>query len=834
MVLFCNVSASHCSQGLGLYGSASLSTAGIAVLKMKLPAGINNIQAVFVATNANAASVSSTVAVTVTANPIYASVTTLSYGGVPGNYNLYGSVTAYGGQLFGSSVALLDSTNGNTQIASAALSLPTFQFVQTMNPIATRSWSSVAGDFNGDGIPDLAVATYTGNALDILIGNGDGTFQTAVPYALTSAASSVVVGDFNGDGKLDLAVANWQTNDVSIFIGVGDGTFLPQVKYAVGAEPTSIAVGDFNRDGIIDLAVTNQVGNTVSVLIGQGDGTFQPQVTYATGAAPNSITTGDFNEDGKLDLVVANHGGSTISILIGNGDGTFQAQAPYTVGTAPSAVTTGDLNNDGHLDLVVANSGSSNASVLIGNGDGTFRTSVAYAAGSVPMAVALGDFNNDGNLDVLIGNGGSDTVTLLLGTGSGTLGAQSTVASGYSYYGLTVGDFNGDGILDFAGNQNGGTSTELVYLGQLRESLTVTGVSILGAGTHNVLASFPGDTLRMASQSGTVPLTATKLNPVLTWAGPSGIMYGTPLSATQLNATSGGVAGTFVYTPAAGAIVPAGTQTLSVTFTPTDTTTYNSASTTVTIYVNKVTPALTWGTPAAITYGTPLSATQLNATSGGVPGTFVYAPAAGTVLGVGSKTLSVTFTPTDTADYNTSTAGIYYLTVNKAVLAVTPNPVSRPYGTANPVFSGSVTGMVAGDGITPTYYSAATVSTVAGVYSSGVNAISASLNDPNSKLGNYLITSNHGTLTITQATATMNLTSSLNPSRYGDLVTFTVTATGAAGAATPTGTVTVSDGAIMLGTVTLNGSGIATEAIQTLTAGSHNLAAVYGGDANYK
>jgi hypothetical protein len=800
---------------------------------MKFPVGVNNVQAVFVATSVNAASTSSSTAVTVAASPIYASSTTLAYGGVPGNYNLGGFVTAYGGQMFGSSVALLDSTNGNGQIATSALSLPYFQYKQTTNSIASRSWSSVVGDFNGDGIPDLAVATYTGNALDILLGNGDGTFQTAVPYALTSAASSVVAGDFNGDGKLDLAVANWQTNDISIFIGVGNGTFLPQVKYAVGIEPTSISVGDFNRDGIMDLAVTNQVGNTVSILIGQGDGTFKPQVTYATGTSPYSVTNGDFNEDGKIDLAVANYGGSTISVLLGNGDGTFLTQVPYTVGTAPSAVTTGDFNNDGHLDLAVANSGSNTASILIGHGDGTFSAAVSYPTGTTPMSVSAGDFNNDGALDLITGNSGSDTVSLLLGTGSGTFGAQSTVAGGYSYQGLAVGDFNGDGLLDFAANQNGGTATELVFLGQLRESFNVTGVSILGSGTHNILASFPGDAIRTASQSATVPLTATKLTPVLTWAGPSGIMYGTPLSATQLNATSGGVAGTFAYTPTAGAIIPAGFQTLSVTFTPTDTTTYNSATTTVTIVVNKVTPVLTWANPTAISYGTALSATQLNATSGGVAGTFGYTPASGTVLTSGSHTLSVTFTPTDTTDYNNSSA-IATLFVNKVTLTVTPNTASRPYGAANPAFVGSITGMVAGDGITATYASGATVTTTVGIYSSGANAIASTLQDPNGRLGNYNVTKNLGVLTITQATATMNLTSSLNPSKYGDSVTFTVTATGVAGAANPTGTVTVSDGGTTLATITLDASGTATQSIQTLTAGSHSLSAVYGGDANYK
>ena len=139
-----------------------------------------------------------------------------------------------------------------------------------------------------------------------------------------------------------------------------------------------------------------------------------------------------------------------------------------------------------------------------------------------------------------------------------------------------------------------------------------------------------------------------KATPAITWAAPAAIPYGTALSATQLNASST-VAGTFVYTPAAGTVLTAGSQTLSVTFTPTDSGDYTTATATVTLTVNKTTPAITWATPAAIPYGTALSATQLNASST-VAGTFVYTPAAGTVLTAGSQTLSVTFTPTDSTD----------------------------------------------------------------------------------------------------------------------------------------------------------------------------------------
>ena len=144
--------------------------------------------------------------------------------------------------------------------------------------------------------------------------------------------------------------------------------------------------------------------------------------------------------------------------------------------------------------------------------------------------------------------------------------------------------------------------------------------------------------------------------PTVTWATPASIPYGTALSATQLNATAS-VAGSFVYTPATGAVLSAGTQTLSVTFTPTDATNYATVTSTIQLVVTRVTPTITWAAPAAITYGTALGAMQLNATAG-VAGTFVYTPAAGTVLSAGNQTLSTTFTPTDATDYATATASV--------------------------------------------------------------------------------------------------------------------------------------------------------------------------------
>ncbi|MCX6545020.1 MAG: Ig domain-containing protein [Acidobacteria bacterium] len=191
------------------------------------------------------------------------------------------------------------------------------------------------------------------------------------------------------------------------------------------------------------------------------------------------------------------------------------------------------------------------------------------------------------------------------------------------------------------------------------------------AGTYAVMATVSDGALTNSQTfAWTVTDVVVKTTPVITWANPASIVYGTPLSGTQLNATAN-VAGTFVYSPAAGTILNAGTKTLSVTFTPSDTAKYTATTRTVTISVAKATTTVAWSSPKRITKGKPLSSTELNATAAvtgtvsdvtqadakpPVAGTFVYTPPAGTVLAVGTYTLSVTFTPTDSVNYSTATA----------------------------------------------------------------------------------------------------------------------------------------------------------------------------------
>jgi hypothetical protein len=219
--------------------------------------------------------------------------------------------------------------------------------------------------------------------------------------------------------------------------------------------------------------------------------------------------------------------------------------------------------------------------------------------------------------------------------------------------------------------------------------------TVLPAGSHTLSVTFtPTDATDYTTAAASVTLAVNQVVPVVSWAAPAAITYGTALSATQLNATAS-VPGAFAYTPSLGTVLSAGSQTLSVTFTPTDATDYATVTTSVTLTVNQVVPVVSWTAPAAITYGTALSATQLNATAN-FPGTFKYSPSLGTLLSAGSHTLSATFTPTDATDYAIVTTSVT-LIVNQVVSVLSwTAPAAITYGTALSATQLDATASVAG------------------------------------------------------------------------------------------------------------------------------------------
>jgi GH18 family chitinase/fibronectin type 3 domain-containing protein/sugar lactone lactonase YvrE len=219
-------------------------------------------------------------------------------------------------------------------------------------------------------------------------------------------------------------------------------------------------------------------------------------------------------------------------------------------------------------------------------------------------------------------------------------------------------------------------------------TMTVTGLS---SGTTYYFQVEPGNSFGY-STGGIAKVTAATtggglITPTITWAAPAAMVYLQPLGATQLDATAS-VAGTFAYSPVAGTKLTAGTQKLSVTFTPTNTAMYTTATASVTVTVGKATSVVSWPTPAGIVSGTALSSTQLDATASvpgqlaTIPGTFVYTPAAGTVPALGTDTLSVVFTPTDTVDFTSASASVSLKVYAAATPAIVwPAPAAIAYGT---------------------------------------------------------------------------------------------------------------------------------------------------------
>jgi hypothetical protein len=314
-------------------------------------------------------------------------------------------------------------------------------------------WSGLgAGDVNLDGKPDLVLTQGGGQAVTVMLGNGDGTFSTPVSYGTAAAPYAPVVADFNGDGKPDVAVSDPVTNAVHILLGNGDGTFQNPIDYAVGLNPEGIGVADFNGDGREDVATANYLSNDASILLGNGDGTFRAARSFwSRGTSVPAILLADFNGDGKLDVASGSGG-----LQFGNGDGTFQPFIGLAAGG--NAGTTGgivaaDFNHDGALDLAFTtalNSGIGNqlAAVLLGNGNGTFQPEMDFGAQFLgPSSLASADFNGDGNLDLIV-NGPNTNPTVALGDGTGNFKAQYVRVTGSSVPPV-AGDFNRDGKQDF-------------------------------------------------------------------------------------------------------------------------------------------------------------------------------------------------------------------------------------------------------------------------------------------------------------------------------------------------------------------------------------------------
>ena len=356
-------------------------------------------------------------------------------------------------------------TNSKSDSVSVFLgyAYPVFIVDHTVQfPSEGRPYLVSIADFNGDSIWDLAVVDDKRHYLEILLGNGNGTFrlQSLNVVCKYGDIRTFAIGDFNNDNKSDVAVACSSSKSISILLGDGDGTFPRQISESTDIyAPEFIVVGDFNHDGALDLVLANQLYWSIGVFLGYGNGSLREPVFYQTPiqSAPVWIAVDDLNNDNIVDLAVADTDGHCIRIYFGIGDGTFTNLTVYSTGirSTPCSVVIADFDEDNCRDVAVLNCGAKNIAIFFGFGHGTFSAPVTYAlkGNSALSSMVIEDVNNDTILDIAVASftDGNANIDVLYGLGRRRFLLPNTYSSSYhtDIVSMVVKDLNNDGRIDF-------------------------------------------------------------------------------------------------------------------------------------------------------------------------------------------------------------------------------------------------------------------------------------------------------------------------------------------------------------------------------------------------
>jgi hypothetical protein len=755
---------------------------------------------------------------------------------------------------------------------------PLFLPAVTYGSGGAAAGSVVVADVNRDGKPDLIVTNLvptSNGSVGVLLGNGDGTFQPVVLYDSGGYESGwVSVADVNADGIPDVIVANMCTSlancaagSVGVMLGKGDGTFKGVVTYAT--EPTSgIAVADLNHDGKPDIVVshcnlspcvTNNAQGIVEVLLGNGNGTFQSPVDYSgCGNTANGVTIADVNQDNVPDLVVGTCG---VSIFLGKGDGTFTFDTEYIVpivGVIPANPVVADVNDDGVPDIVVAN--GQNVSVLLGKGAGLFGSTLSYPIdGLTGISAAVADVNGDGKPDLVVSgidNGGAAALgtAVFLGNGDGTFqtaviyGSGGTVERGFSPSAVAIADLNNDGKFDIvAANQVFEAEGAVGVLLNNRQgppyaSTTTKLVSSPNPTARNVGATYTATVTNQAGGAATGSITfmesdlcCGRVLGIVPLSGNSAA-FGVPYRKVgwyYVTASySGDAANNFSNSSTVAEFVGTLPVSTHVAVTTTESHSFFGQGVTFTAKASWTGGTVTDGEPIIFFDGTTQIASVK--TAGGVASFTTSALSPGTHTISASYGGDSQFKPSKGAV--TQIVGALPVTT-KTVLHTSGSPslvgqsviftatVTEPYSTIpdGEMVTFSTGSLVLGTSTTTGGIASITTSALTGT----THTIKATYG------GDSTFRSSSGTIgqVVQKDSTSTTLASSVNPSVYGQVVTWTATVTGAG--ATPTGKVAFMWNSTSIGTGTLDVHGVASLMSSTLTAVQHPLTAIYRGDANY-
>lgn len=341
-----------------------------------------------------------------------------------------------------------------------------------------RPQAVAVADFNGDGMPDLAVVNMNDNDVAVLLntttsGSSTLSLDAGQSFATGTMPTAVVAADVNGDGKPDLIVANCVDNTVTVFInttvpGSSTVSFLAGQTFATGSTPISVVAVDVNGDGLLDIVTANVNANTVSVLLnatanGASTAAFDPEQEFSVGNLPNAVIAVDLNGDGHADLAVVNLGDNTLSVLMnttpnGSATASFVGQQVFTAGNMPQSVAAGDINGDGLADLVVVGANDNTVNVLLNTTTPSsmtagFAAQQTFTAATFSQSVVIKDVNGDGLPDVIVADEAGSTVAVLVNT---TMTGSATVSFapeqdfdqsvGGGLLSVAAVDMNGDGM----------------------------------------------------------------------------------------------------------------------------------------------------------------------------------------------------------------------------------------------------------------------------------------------------------------------------------------------------------------------------------------------------